>query len=206
MVKDLKKEKLLFLLHAITDDTRIIEAFARIPREEFIPPETKDFAYTDAALPIGYEQTISQPSLVCKMIDLLELDLGARTLEVGSGSGYAAAILSKVAKEVIAIERIKELVSEAQERLTRLKIRNVKVIEADGSLGWHDAAPFDAILVSAGAKEIPTPLCQQLKIGGTMVIPVGKNRSEQMLTRVKKLGPESFEKEELLPVAFVPLI
>jgi len=177
----------------------------KVPREAFVPEHLKEFAYEDSALPIEAGQTISQPYIVARMIELLELEPGDTVLEVGAGSGYAAAVLSCIARKVFAIERHEELANDARARLERLGYDNAKIIFADGTKGLAEEAPFDAILVSAGGPRIPEALKQQLTIGGRMVIPVGRD-IHQTLMLVRRTGVETFEQEDHGAVAFVPLI
>jgi protein-L-isoaspartate(D-aspartate) O-methyltransferase len=154
-------------------DPAILDAMSEVPREEFVPRDLVEFAYEDAPLPIDESQTISQPYIVARMIQALELGPGDRVLEVGAGSGYAAAVLSRIAAEVFTIERHKSLADSAGERCRRLGYDNVHVRHGDGSLGWPEEAPFDAIVVAAGGPDVPRPLKEQLAPGGRLVIPVG---------------------------------
>jgi protein-L-isoaspartate(D-aspartate) O-methyltransferase len=186
-------------------EQRIIEAFQKVPRHEFIPNEYKDSAYEDNALPIGEGQTISQPSLVALMTASLGLSGNEKVLEIGAGSGYQAAILSGLAKEVFTVERVKKLVQKAKNTLERLGYDNVRVYEADGTLGLPKYAPFDGIIVTAGAKDVPESLENQLKEGGRMVIPVGKDMWDQRLM-VGQKNEGKLELTEVEPVRFVPLI
>jgi protein-L-isoaspartate(D-aspartate) O-methyltransferase len=186
-------------------DKLVLTAMGKVPREAFVPEHLKEFAYEDSALPIEAGQTISQPYIVARMIELLELEPGDKVLEVGAGSGYAAAVLSRIASNVFAIERHEELANEARTRLRRLGYDNAKIIFADGTKGLPDEAPFDAILVSAGGPKVPEALKQQLAIGGRMVIPVGRD-IHQTLMLVRRAGAETFEQTDHGPVAFVPLI
>jgi protein-L-isoaspartate(D-aspartate) O-methyltransferase len=146
-----------------------------VPREDFLPDSLADFAYEDSALPIEAGQTISQPYVVARMIELLELQPTDKVLEIGAGSGYAAAVLSRIASKVYAIERHKVLADQARTRLKNLGYTNVEIIHADGTLGWPDQAPYHAILISAGAPKVPEALKLQLTLGGRMVIPVGRD-------------------------------
>jgi protein-L-isoaspartate(D-aspartate) O-methyltransferase len=187
-------------------DRRVLDAFRAVPREEFLPPELAEFAYRDAPLPIGDEQTISQPYIVAVTVEALALKGHERVLEIGTGSGYAAAVVGRIAKEVFTVERLESLASAARERLDRLGYHNVRVLHGDGTLGWPERAPFDAIAVAAGGPEIPKALLAQLAPGGRLVIPVGPDETEQMLVRVTKRGPDDFKEEALTPVRFVPLI
>ena len=186
-------------------DPRVLDAFRRVPREHFVPPELAELAYSDAPLPIGEGQTISQPYIVAVTIEALGLKGGERVLEVGAGSGYAAAILSLLAEEVIAIERVDSLAEAARERLARLGFRNVEVIHADGTLGWPDHAPYDAIAVAAGGPEVPRALRDQLVRGGRLVMPVGLE-VQQVLRRVTRVSADEFRDERIAEVRFVPLI
>lgn len=187
------------------DDERLLEAFRTVPREDFLPKGLAEFAYHDTPLPIGEGQTISQPYIVALTIYALGLRGQERVLEIGTGSGYAAAVLSRVAKEVFTVERVEALAEEARLRLQRLGYDNVHVLCADGTLGWPENAPYDAIAVAAGGPEIPTALRSQLAPGGRMVIPVGSHESQSLVRVVREQGSR-FTEEELTPVRFVPLI
>jgi protein-L-isoaspartate(D-aspartate) O-methyltransferase len=189
----------------ITDPV-ILKAFAEVPREAFMPAEMAEFAYEDAPLPIAKGQTISQPYIVALMTAALELRPRDRVLEIGTGSGYAAAIASRIASHVFTIERHTELADEAEARLRRLGYDNVHVVHGDGTLGWPEHAPYDAIVVTAGGPEIPEPLLAQLAVGGRLVIPVGEDRSLQTLVRVTRQPDGELRREELGDVRFVPLI
>ena len=184
----------------------VIRAMNEVPREEFLGSDMREFAYDDSPLPIGSGQTISQPYIVAYMIDALDLEGGERVLEVGTGSGYAAAVLARIAREVHTIERHAALARAARATFERLGYPNVHVIEGDGTRGWPRAAPYDGIAVAAGGNEAPASLCKQLAIGGRLVIPIGPTPREQRLVRVVRTGADRFEQEELLPVRFVPLI
>ncbi len=187
-------------------DEVVLRAMRVVPREEFVTEELREFAYRNAPLPIGSGQTISQPLIVAHMAEALDLKPTDRVLEVGAGSGYAAAVLSRIANEVYAIERHADLAEAAAERLQRLGYDNVHILCGDGTRGWPEHAPFDAILVSAGGPGVPQALLQQLRIGGRLVIPVGAEKDSQQLLRVTRHGDDQFEREELGPVRFVPLI
>lgn len=187
-------------------DEAVLRAMRIVPREAFVSEELQEFAYRNAPLPIGSGQTISQPLIVAHMAEALELAPGERVLEIGAGSGYAAAILSRIAKEVFTIERHPELADTARDRLKKLGYANVHVRCADGTRGWPEEAPFDAIVVAAGGPRIPPALLQQLKIGGRLVIPVGEQQDTQQLIRAIRRGEDQYEYEELGPVRFVPLI
>ncbi|QDT91565.1 protein-L-isoaspartate(D-aspartate) O-methyltransferase [Gimesia algae] len=187
-------------------DEAVLHAMLSVPREEFVTPETREFAYRNVPLPIGLGQTISQPLIVALMANALELEPDEKVLEIGAGSGYAAAVLSRIAKEVYTIERHKELAEAAQDRLQNLGFNNVHVLHADGTRGWPEKAPFDAIVVAAGSPGVPAPLLEQLRIGGRLVIPVGEEKDSQNLIRVIRRDHDNFEYEELGDVRFVPLI
>jgi protein-L-isoaspartate(D-aspartate) O-methyltransferase len=186
-------------------DASVLEAMRILPRHFFVPEALRGRAYGDHALPIGSNQTISQPYIVARMTELLELDKNSRVLEIGAGSGYQTAVLAKIAGQVYAIERISDLAREAQLRIREIGIHNATVKCFDGTMGWNSNAPYDAILVAAGGPMVPEPLVAQLKLGGRLVVPVGKTRESQMLIRVIKT--ETGQKtEEHGPCAFVPLI
>lgn len=187
-------------------DEAVLRAMRIVPREAFVSEEMREFAYRNTPLPIGSGQTISQPLIVAHMAEALELSPNERVLEIGAGSGYAAAILSRIAKEVFTIERHRDLAETAQERLKRLGYENVQVRCGDGTRGWPEAAPFDAIVVAAGSPVIPPALMEQLRIGGRLVIPLGEDLHSQQLIRAIRRGDEDFEYEELGAVRFVPLI
>ncbi|HEX6838329.1 MAG TPA: protein-L-isoaspartate(D-aspartate) O-methyltransferase, partial [Polyangia bacterium] len=186
-------------------DPRVLAAMAAVPREEFVPPSLAEFAYDDRPLPIAEGQTISQPYVVAWMVEALELRPGDRVLEVGTGSGYAAAVIARLAKQVHTIERHASLAETAAARLYRLGFHNVFVHCGDGTLGLPDRAPFDAIVVAAGGPQVPDQLERQLAVGGRMVIPVGEFR-EQRLVRIRRLDEDRFEREDLGGVQFVPLV
>ena len=187
-------------------DPAVLTAMRSVPREAFLPPELEEFAYTDAPLPIERGQTISQPYIVALMTAAAALRPGDRVLEVGTGSGYAAAILGRIAREVYTVERHEELARVAAERLARLGFANVSVLHGDGTLGWPEHAPYDAIIVAAGGPKVPEALLDQLAPGGRLVIPVGEGRSVQRLLRVTRGADGRFHEEELGDVRFVPLI
>ena len=187
-------------------DAAVLDAMRVVPRELFVALEDAAFAHADTPLPIGEGQTISQPYMVAVMAAAAGIHPGARVLEVGAGSGYAAAVLSRMAGEVYAIERHPTLAEAARSRLQALGYGKVFVRQGDGTKGWPEAAPFDAILVAAGATAIPPELTHQLAIGGTLVIPVGETSWSQRLLRLRRLAPDRFEEEDLGGVAFVPLV
>jgi protein-L-isoaspartate(D-aspartate) O-methyltransferase len=186
-------------------DQRVLDAILNIPRHFFVPEALQGRAYGDHALPIAANQTISQPFIVARMSELLELDDRSRVLEIGAGSGYQTAVLAKLAAQVYSIERIAELAREAQSRIRQLNIYNATVKCFDGTLGWSANAPYDAVLVAAGGPEVPEPLLAQLSPGGRLVIPIGETRESQRLIRVIKTE-KSFEREDHGACAFVPLI
>jgi protein-L-isoaspartate(D-aspartate) O-methyltransferase len=187
-------------------DAEVLRAMREVPREAFIAPELAAHAYADHPLPIEEEQTISQPYIVAYMTEALELTPGDRVLEIGTGSGYAAAVLSRIVKTVYTVERLGRLADKARERLTTLGYSNIVVHEGDGTLGWPEHAPYDAIVVTAGAPNLPEPLLEQLAPGGRLVIPIGPTSYLQMLIRVRRRGENDYHSEELCSVRFVPLI
>lgn len=186
-------------------DQRVLEAMRVVPRHFFVTEALRGRAYDDNALPINFNQTISQPFIVARMSELLEVDKKSRVLEIGAGSGYQTAILSQLASQVYAIERIGELAREAQARIRELGIYNATVKAFDGTLGWNAHAPYDAILVAAGGPKIPDPLIAQLGVDGRLIIPIGETRESQTLIRVIKTQT-SHKIEEHGPCQFVPLI
>jgi len=187
-------------------DEAVLNAMLKVPREAFVPEAYRDHAYADAPLPIGEGQTISQPYIVAYMAEALVLTGDEKVLEIGSGSGYAAAVLAKLCQEVYAIERIESLSITSAETLRSIGIENVHIRHADGSHGWPEAAPFSAILVSAGAPSIPQALKNQLAIGGRMVIPIGRDPRAQELVRITRVSEDEFVREDIADVRFVPLI
>jgi len=186
-------------------DPRVLRAFERVPREAFVTPETIDLAYADGPLPIGLGQTISQPYVVAITVQALELAGHERVLEIGTGSGYAAAILGAMVREVETVERLEELARTAAERLERLGYHNVHVHHADGSLGWPPGAPYEAICVAAAAPAPPPSLLHQLAVGGRLVLPRG-GADHQRLVRIVRRGERTFAEEDLGDVRFVPLV
>src|SRR4051794_15561918 len=187
-------------------DRSVLDAMRRVPREAFVQPGFEEFAYEDGPLPIGEGQTISQPYVVALMIEAAEVRPGDHVLEVGAGSGYAAAVLSRIADRVYAIERHPSLGEAAQRWFERLGYDNIELRVGDGTKGWPEAAPFNAILVSAGGPEVPPALKEQLALGGRLVIPVGKDRHDQALLKITRTRAAAFEQDNLGAVAFVPLI
>jgi len=186
-------------------DQAVLSAMRKVPRERFVPESLAELAYTDRPLPIGEGQTISQPYIVAMMTDALTLRPHDRVLEIGTGSGYGAAVLSVLVAEVDTIERLEELAESARTRLVELGYANVHVRHGDGSLGWPAHAPYDAIVVTASGPDVPTALLEQLAIGGRLVMPIG-NRDRQRLVRVERTGPERYTREILEAVVLVPLI
>jgi protein-L-isoaspartate(D-aspartate) O-methyltransferase len=186
-------------------DERVLQAMRAVPRHAFVPEALQARAYGDHALPISGNQTISQPYIVARMTELLEVNSDSKVLEIGAGSGYQTAILAKVAGQVYSIERIASLAREAQSRIRQLNIYNATVKCFDGTLGWAANAPYDGILVAAGGPSIPEPLVAQLKINGKLVVPVGESRESQRLVRIIKTETGS-RQEDHGACAFVPLI
>ncbi len=187
-------------------DERLLAAMRRVPRERFVAAGMVALACEDTPLPIGEGQTISQPYIVALMADLLDLGAQDRVLEIGTGSGYAAAVLAELAREVYTVERHASLARTAAERLQTLGYGSVHVRCGDGTLGWPEHAPYDAILVTAGAPDIPGALLEQLAVGGRLVIPVGEREREQTLVRVRRTEEDCYEREDLGGVRFVPLV
>ncbi|HEY7539621.1 MAG TPA: protein-L-isoaspartate(D-aspartate) O-methyltransferase [Methylomirabilota bacterium] len=187
-------------------DEAVLSAMLKVPRERFVPESLAEIAYVDRPLPIGAGQTISQPYIVAVMTEALRLGPQDRVLEIGTGSGYSAAVLAVIAAEVYTIERLESLAASAGRRLGELGYSNVHVRHGDGSLGWPEHAPYNAIVITASGPDVPTALLQQLAVGGRLVMPVGRRLNAQRLVRVERTGPESYEREILERVAFVPLI
>jgi protein-L-isoaspartate(D-aspartate) O-methyltransferase len=189
-------------------DSSVLDSMRKTPRDRFVPAELVPYAYDDRPLPIGYGQTISQPYIVAKMTELLEPKGEHRVLEIGSGSGYQAAVLSPLVAQVYTIEIIEPLGAAARQRLAALGYKNVEVRVGDGYFGWPEKAPFDGIVVTAATDHIPPPLIEQLKPGGRMVLPVGNPFQTQTLMLVTKgsKGPHDLQVKSLMPVAFVPLV
>lgn len=184
----------------------VLDAMRKVRREQFLPVGQGAFAYDDSPLPIGEGQTISQPYIVAYMAEGLDLEGGEKVLEIGTGSGYAAAVLAEIAAEVYTIERIESLAEMARHSLAALGYDNVHVRCDDGTLGWPEKSPFDGVLVSAGAPHVPETLKRQLRIGGRLVIPVGYGQSYQQLVRVIRVEENEWTSEDLIAVRFVPLV
>jgi protein-L-isoaspartate(D-aspartate) O-methyltransferase len=185
-------------------DSRVLAAIKRVPRHEFVPASEKDMAYLNVALPIGHGQTISQPYIVALMTDLLALEPDAIVLEIGTGSGYQAAVLAQMMRQVYSVELIPAIAAKAKARFTRLGITNIEVRVGDGYYGWPEHAPFDGIVVTAAAPQIPPLLVEQLKPGGRLVIPLGRPLDRQDLTVAEKSEDNQLSLRSVLPVAFVP--
>lgn len=185
-------------------DLAVLRAFDEVPRHIFVPTGMRHRAYEDSALPIGQGQTISQPSMHARYLELLRLTGNEKVLEIGTGSGYQTALLAQLASQVFSIERVAPLLERARDAIRQTGARNVSVLVGDGTLGWRDYGPYDAILVTAGAPDIPRPLAEQLAEGGRLLIPLG-GRDEQMLTLVTRRG-ETLETRDIAPVRFVPLV
>tara|TARA_B100001971_G_C18067146_1_gene471066 strand:+ start:139 stop:825 length:687 start_codon:yes stop_codon:yes gene_type:complete len=183
-------------------DSKVVSAMQRVPRDRFVPPDQRQWAYEDRPLPIGYRQTISQPYIVAYMTQALQLAPDAKVLEVGTGSGYQAAVLAELAATVYSIEIVPELAERARDTLAELEYRNVEVKQGDGYAGWPEQAPFDAIMVTAAPDHVPQPLIDQLAVGGRLIIPVGQDR--QTLTIFTRTE-DGIEEETTLPVLFVPM-
>lgn len=186
-------------------DSRVIAAASAVPRQNFVPEERKIEAYQDYPIPIGHQQTISQPFIVAYMTEALELNPGDKVLEIGSGSGYQAAILAEMGAEVYTIELIPELAAMAQKNLTDSGYKNVKVKQGNGYLGWPEAAPFDRIILTAAPREIPRALVEQLKVNGIMILPVGSQHQIQSLKKIVK-KKKGLKEMELTAVRFVPMV
>lgn len=195
---------LLLRSHGITD-TRVLSAMERVPREEFAPAMFRDQAYEDTALPIGLGQTLSQPYVVARMVGALEVGDRMKVLDIGTGSGYHAAVLSHLCRRVYTIERHRSLLADAERRFSALDLHNVTTRAGDGIKGWPEQAPFDRISVAAASFEPPDEMLEQLAVGGVMVIPVGGRDEAQKLLRILRTET-GFESEELMDVRFVPLV
>ena len=187
-------------------DELVLEAMRKVPRESFLAEKLREFAYEDSPLPIAGEQTISQPYIVAFMAEALMLKGGEKVLEIGAGSGYAAAVLSEIAADVYTVERLGQLADKAAAKLAELGYDNVHVLHGDGTRGWPEHAPYDAIVVAAGGPQVPESLKEQLKIGGRLVIPVGADQRSQELVRVIRISANEYLSEDIADVRFVPLI
>ncbi len=207
MIQDIEADVRLtsFYINKKELDPKVMDAMRKVPRHEFVPGQVRDKAYENRPLPIGHGQTISQPYIVALMTDLLEPKRQHKVLEVGTGSGYQAAILAELVAEVFTIEIIEPLGNEAKERMKQLNYKNAHVRIGDGYYGWEEHGPFDGIVVTAAASHIPPPLIQQLKPGGRMVIPVGSRFMVQQLVVVEKDAKGKLTTRQILPVRFVPL-
>ena len=205
----LHADKIRLLMHlrrsGITN-TDVLTAIENVPRERFVEEQFLDRAYEDNALPIAMDQTISQPTVVAEMTQALMVDDSHTVLEIGTGSGYQTAILAKLARRVHTIERHKPLAAVAKARFDAMKLRNITPHVGDGSKGWPHAAPYERILVTAAADEVPQELLQQLTVGGVMVVPVGPHVADQHLLRLTRVSESEVRKETLAPVRFVPLV
>jgi protein-L-isoaspartate(D-aspartate) O-methyltransferase len=188
------------------NDTAVLSAIEHTPREMFVEDTFRDHAYDDTALPIASGQTISQPTVVAWMTSALNIDPSMRVLEIGTGSGYQAGVLARLARRVYTIERHRDLLAQAEGRFKKLKLTNIVTKRGDGSKGWKEAAPFERIIVTAAAKEVPAVLLDQLAPGGIMVIPVGGSVADQILLRIRKDVQGGIETQHLMNVRFVPLV
>ena len=201
-----KKVRLIMELRSLgITDARVLGAIERVPREAFLPETFRDRAYENVALPVGHGQTISQPLVVAHMTEALEVGPRHKVLEIGTGSGYQAAVLAKLCRRVFTIERHRDLLKLAEERFAALRIHNITTRHGDGAKGWPEQAPFDRIIVTAAAAAVPPVLLQSLVDGGVLVIPVGEERRDQKLLRIRRKG-EEFIREDLGGVRFVPLV
>ena len=186
-------------------DRRVLHAMRSLPREDFVDPGFEEFAYEDGPLPIGAGQTISQPYIIARTLEAAEVRPNDKVLEVGAGSGYVAALLGKLAERVHAIERQEALIAPARARFQKLGLDNIELRNGDGTRGWPEAAPFDAIVVSAGGPRAPEALKRQLALGGRLIIPVGESDQQELL-KITRVGDADYEEKELGAVRFVPLI
>ncbi len=204
---ELQREQMIARLreHYHIRDEKVLGAMGAVPRHFFVPGGLQAKAYGDHALPITGSQTISQPYIVAKMTELLELKPTDKVLEIGAGSGYQTAILSRLARSIYAIERVPELSREAEDRLRQLGVTNVSIRTGDGTLGWELYSPYDAVLIAAGGPDVPEPLLKQLKTGGKLVIPIGKDAQSQRLVRYTRTEKD-FKAEDFGACSFVPLI
>lgn len=187
-------------------DSRVLAALRDVPRHRFVPAQYQDAAYDDSPLPIGDGQTISQPYIVAYMTELLELQPTDRVLEVGTGSGYQAAVASRLAQKVFTIERVESFDARVREVFHELGYTNIVCRIGDGTRGWPEAAPFEAILVTAAGRRVPQPLVEQLAVGGRLIMPVENDRGRQVIVRMTRTSEEDYAQEHFLAVAFVPLL
>ena len=186
-------------------DQAVLDAMRAVPREEFVPQPMRDYAYEDTAVPLAHGQTVSQPYIVALMAEAAELKPDSKVLEIGTGSGYAAAVLAEIAGRIVTIERLSSLAEAAAARLQRLGYAKVQVISGDGTDGYEAEAPFDAILSAAGSPEVPEAWKRQLAVGGRLILPLGPP-GDQLLVKIVRLGPEEFSQKALAAVRFVPLV
>ena len=206
MAKDFRKIELVMALrNQGIRDTRVLAAVERVPRGLFVDPAFFDQAYADQSLPIACGQTISQPYVVAFMTEKLEVGERMKVLEIGTGSGYQAAILSFLCRRVYTVERYRTLLREAEQRFAELKLSNIVAIVGDGARGWEQQAPFDRIIVTAASADVPRALLSQLKVGGIMVLPLGAQDQVQHIVQIRK-NQDGIERKALLPVRFVPLV
>ena len=206
MSSDSRKIRLIMeLRRAGVTDTRVLGAIERLPREVFVPEAFRDKVYENTALPIGCAQTLTAPVVVGLMTQALEIGERMRVLEIGTGSGYTAAVLARLCRRVYTVERYRDLLHEAEERFKRLGLSNITTRTGDGTLGWPEHAPFERIIVTAAAHDVPPVLAEQLAVGGVMVVPVDHGPGDQRLLRVRRL-PEGLETADLGEMRFVPLI
>ena len=187
-------------------DKKVFDSMKDVPRHLFVPKDSQKYAYDDRPLPIGYGQTISQPYIVALMTELLNLNYNDKVLEIGTGSGYQAAVLSKIVEKVYTIEIYKELSKQAEKRFKSLGYNNIKTLNADGYYGWEEFAPYNSIIVTCAPSFVPPPLIHQLKVGGVMVIPVGPPFTVQKLLLIRKINKDNVITEEICSVSFVPFI
>lgn len=206
MSEEARKIRLIMDLRrrGITDQ-RVLSAVERTPRDLFVPDLFSDQAFDDTALPIDCGQTISQPYVVAYMTQMLDVGDRMKVLEIGTGSGYQTAILAALSRRTYTIERYRSLMAEAEARFRQLKVPNITTRVADGLKGWPEQEPFDRIIVTAAAEELPLVVCNQMKIGGVMIMPIGKTNAEQKLIRIER-NEEGFDVTDLIPVRFVPLV
>ncbi len=186
------------------DDERVLSAMERVPRDRFVPEPLREHAFEDRALALSHGQTISQPYIVALMTQQAQIEPDGRVLDIGTGSGYQAAVLAEMGAEVFSVEIVEELARSARARLDQLNYQRIRIRIGDGSLGWPKHAPFDAIVAAAAPESIPKPLLEQLALGARLVIPVGP-ASQQRLVVVQRMGPSTFRQTEVSPVAFVPM-